>query len=484
MNRIWLGAVVAAVVICTGRAHADGVSFSREIAPILLRKCTGCHGERSNLGGYRAHTYQGLMKAGASGLPTVVPGQPDRSRLYQLITAKAEQIRMPKSDEALPAQQVTLIRRWILEGAKFDGGDAAASLKTLLGSRVHPAAPAVYRTAVPVMALAFLPGSRSIAVGGYNEITLWDSESGALKKRIGNMPQRIQAISCSADGRTLLVAGGTPGEYGEIAVVDLDSGERTKVIDTWTDICLAAVYSADGSRIAAGGADNTVRVYDARTGARLWTSGVHSDWVTAVSFSADGQFVASAGRDMTVKINDAATGELFATYNGHNRQIGKYAEHAAVYAVRFAPDGPAAYSAGAGRWVQKWEPVQAKAESGDAGDMEERFSKQSRAVHIDPGFEHGVFALSVRGGQLFAASADGVVKQFDLASLKEVRAYKADPEWLFSLDCDPAAGRMAAGSYGGQVYVWDTKSGERIAAFRAQPGAPRVTTKSGPSAAR
>ena len=244
------------------------------------------------------------------------------------------------------------------------------------------------------------------------------------------------------------------------------------VLEPWTDICLAAVFSPDGKRIAAGGADNTVRCYDADTGKRLWSSGVHSDWVTSVSFSGDGKFVASAGRDMTVKVNDAVTGELFTTYNGHNRHLGQFSEHAPVYAVRFAANAPAAYSAGAGRWVQRWDPIKARAESGDAGDMEERFSKQGHAQHIEHGFKHEVFALTVRGGGLFAASADGIVKQFDLSTLKEIRSYRADSDWLFALDYDPATQRLAAGSYAGRVTVWDAKSGAVITAFNARPSGP------------
>ena len=454
---------------------AAGTSFTRDIAPILLRKCTGCHGERSNLGGYRAHSFDALMKAGASGLPTIVPGKPESSRLYQLITSKAESLRMPKSDNVLAPEQIERIRRWIGEGARFDGTDRSASLKTLLGPRVHPAAPANYRVPAPVLALAFLPGGEQIAIGGYNEVVIWNTLTGTPVRHIGNMPQRIQAISLSRDGKSMLVAGGTPGEYGEVSQVGLERGSRPRVLDTWPDACLAAVYSPDGSRIAAGGADNTIRVYDAATGKRLWTSGVHSDWVTSVSFSGDGRFVASASRDMTVKVNEAATGELFTTYSGHNRQIGQYAEHAPVYAVRTGPDGSTFLSAGAGKWMQKWDPVKAKAESGDAGDMEERFSKQSHAAHIAHGFSHEVLALCIRSGQMFAASADGIVKQFDLASLSEIRGYKADPEWLFALDDDPSSGRVAAGSYSGQVHVWDTTTGKLIVEFLNQPGALRVS---------
>src|SRR5579871_5529558 len=180
------------------------VSFVREIAPILLKRCTGCHGEKANLGGYRVHTFQYLMKAGASGLPEIVPGAPDKSTLYQRIAAKVAAIRMPKSDDPLAPAQVQLFRRWIAEGAKFDGADLAAALKSLLGPRQHPAAPAIYRAPVPVMALAFAPAGREIAVGGYNEVTFWNAATGALARRIGHLPQRLQALAYSRDGKSLL----------------------------------------------------------------------------------------------------------------------------------------------------------------------------------------------------------------------------------------------------------------------------------------
>jgi WD40 repeat protein len=443
----------------------------RDIAPVLLKRCTGCHGEKANLGGYRVHTFQYLMKTGGSGLPTIVPGKPERSTLYARITTKVEAIRMPKSDDPLPPAQQQLFRRWIAEGAKFDGADPMAALKSLLGPRQHPAAPAVYRAPTPVMALAFVPGGNEVAVGGYNEVTLWNAVTGALTRRIGHLPQRIQALAFSPDGKGLLVAGGTPGEYGEVARVDLATGERSRVFDTFTDIALTAAFSRDGKLIAAGGADGGVRVYDWESGRRLWSAKVHSDWVTAVSFSQDDKLLASASKDMTVKLYEAQTGSLFTTYNGHNRQLGKYAGQAPVYAVQFAPDSPLAYSAGGGKWIQIWDPNQAKTESGDAGDMEERFARENHTRYIEHGFAHEVFALLVQDGQVFAASADGTLKQFDPATLHEVRTYQAAPEWMFALSYDGGSHRIAAGSYNGEVHIWDIRTGKSLLVFRAQPGA-------------
>ena len=156
------------------------VSFKKDIAPILLRRCAGCHGERTNLGGWRAHTFAALTKTGSSGAKPLVPGKPEASELYRRLVAKDESVRMPKSDDPLAPEQLSLVKRWIAEGAKFDGGSATALLKTLLGPRVHPAAPVAYRTPVPVLSVVFAPGAKTVVVGGYNEVTVWDATSGAL----------------------------------------------------------------------------------------------------------------------------------------------------------------------------------------------------------------------------------------------------------------------------------------------------------------
>ncbi len=461
--------LIGLILLWTAPAQAN-VSFSHDVAPILLKRCTGCHGERTNLGGYRAHNFQSLLKPGASGLAPVVAGKPTESLLFQRITTKVEPIRMPKSDDPLSAAQIELVRQWIVEGAKFDAADKTAPLKSLLGPREHPASPAVYRSTVPVMAIAFAPGGKEIAVGGYYEVTVWNARTGALVKRWQHLPERIQALVFSKDGKTLLIGGGTPGEYGEVSLVDTTTGQRSAVLDTFNDIVLTAAFSPDGKRIAAGSADAAVRVYDTAARKRLWSAGVHSDWVTGVSFSFDGQFLASSSRDMTVKVYDAASGDLFTTYNGHNRQIGRYQGHAPVYAVQFAPDSLLAYSAGGGQWIQIWNPVQVKAESGDAGDMEDRFAKQSNTRYIPHGFAKDVFGLLVCGDQVFATSADGLVKQFDTKTLSSVRTFEGHTDWVFALDYDAATHRLLTGAYNGEVRIWDTQTGQPLLSFVSQPG--------------
>lgn len=444
------------------------VSFVRDVAPMLVGRCAGCHGDKRNAGGYRVHTFEFLQKTGASGKAMIVAGQPDKSELLRRLITADEDERMPQADDPLSPGDIQSVRQWIKEGAQFDGGDATAPLKSLLGPRQHPAAPEKYRVPVAVTALALAPEGDEIFVAGYNEITVWNPQTGALLRRIGHLPQRIQSLSFSPDGKQLLVAGGTPGEYGEVSLVDARTG-KTKTLDTFGEIVLCAAFNADGSLLAAGGADAGVRLYEAQSGRRLWTNKVHADWVTGLSFSSDGRFLASSSKDMTVKVYEAQNGTLFTTYGGHNRQIGQYRGQAPVYGVQFEKGAPFAVSAGGGKWLQLWDPIKAAEENGTAADMEDRFSKQGSARYIEHGFTQEVFALIVRGNTAFAASGDGTIKQFDLETLKETRVFKGHTDWVFSLDYDVAHNRLVSGAFDGEVRVWDTQSGECLKIFKAQP---------------
>ncbi|MGH7200292.1 MAG: c-type cytochrome domain-containing protein, partial [Planctomycetaceae bacterium] len=437
-------------------AAADDVQFLRDVAPILTQRCIGCHGPKKAEGGYRVHTFENLLSAGDSETAPIVPGKPKESELFVRISATDEFTRMPQQDDPLSPEQIDAVRRWIAEGAEFDGEDRASSLKSLLPPRVHPNPPQSYRVPVPVLALAFSPDGTELAIGGYHEVTVWNPATGELVRRLGRLPQRIHSLTWSRDGKTLLVGGGSPGDYGELALVDAASGERLRVFGTFEDVVLGAAFNENESRVAAGCADRTVHVYETETGKLSWESRTHADWVTAIAFSPDGRFLATSSRDMTVKVHDAATGTLFTTYTGHSKQYGQYAGRFAVYDVAFTPDEPTAITAGEGTVIQIWDPVKAKAESGTAGDMELRFAKESHTRYIEHGHGDTVFKLAVKGGQVFSASADGVVTQHDLASGKLLREYQGHTDWVFAVDFHPETQRAASGGYDGEVRIWNT----------------------------
>jgi WD40 repeat protein len=109
---------------------------------------------------------------------------------------------------------------------------------------------------------------------------------------------------------------------------------------------LGASYSPDGRRIATAGADGTVRIWDATTGAEIQTLRGHRNWVCGVAFSPDSRFVASAGWDGVARLWDAASGEELATYRCHAPR---------VYGVAFSPSGDRLVTAGEDRIARVWD---------------------------------------------------------------------------------------------------------------------------------
>ena len=67
----------------------------------------------------------------------------------------------------------------------------------------------------------------------------------------------------------------------------------------------AVAYNSDGSRLATGGWDQTIKVWDTQTNKALFTIKAHTGTVTALAFSPDGQFIASGSTDGTVKLWNA-----------------------------------------------------------------------------------------------------------------------------------------------------------------------------------
>ena len=102
------------------------VEFNRDIRPIFSDKCFTCHGpdKANRVTELRFDTEAGAKIALSEGRQSVVPGDPDKSELFRRIASNDEAVRMPPAamgHAKLSDVEIDLIRRWIEQGAKWQG---------------------------------------------------------------------------------------------------------------------------------------------------------------------------------------------------------------------------------------------------------------------------------------------------------------------------------------------------------------------------
>ena len=101
----------------------DDVDFNRDIRPILSEKCLLCHGpDPEGLeAGLRLDLREAALSVLESDLIAIVPGSPEESELIARISSDDEDVRMPPPEhgQALDAEQIELVTRWVKEGAKY-----------------------------------------------------------------------------------------------------------------------------------------------------------------------------------------------------------------------------------------------------------------------------------------------------------------------------------------------------------------------------
>ncbi|MEM8946865.1 MAG: DUF1553 domain-containing protein [Planctomycetota bacterium] len=100
------------------RMPSDSDFFERKIRPILVNKCSECHGSETAESKLRLDTATGLFAGGDSG-PVVIPADVESSRLIQLIRGR-DDLQMPP-DERLEAHEIDALEKWVYDGAVWPG---------------------------------------------------------------------------------------------------------------------------------------------------------------------------------------------------------------------------------------------------------------------------------------------------------------------------------------------------------------------------
>jgi mono/diheme cytochrome c family protein len=99
---------------------AERVQFNRDVRPILADNCLACHGPDGNK---RQADLRLDERAVAIAAKAIVPGKPEESGVVARVFSQDvdEMMPPPDSHKKLTAEQKELLRRWVAEGAEYQG---------------------------------------------------------------------------------------------------------------------------------------------------------------------------------------------------------------------------------------------------------------------------------------------------------------------------------------------------------------------------
>lgn len=431
---------IAAVLILASAAYAqepDAVSYWTDVRPLLMAQCAGCHQPARAKGDLDVTSFAKLLASDE----VVRAGDPGTSLLVDLVKPfDGDPPEMPKDGSPLTADQVALLERWIAEGAVDDTPAGLA----------RQGAPEVYERLPVVTSLDVSPDGAWLAVAGAGEVLLHRYDGG-IEARLEGLAERIEGLAFSPDGKRLAVVGGSPARFGEVQVWDVASQTLDLSLQVTFDTLRGVSWSPDGTRIAFGCADRSLRAIDAKTGEEILYQGAHADWVLDTTWSTDASHLISVSRDRSMKLVKVETSQFIDNITS----ITPGALKGGLAAVDRHPVRDELLVAGADGVPRLYRMYREKKRViGDDYNL-------LRAFDALPGRLYDVCWLP--GGESFVVASSN-------AGTGEVRLYAAgqsEPVWthmaaggVYALACHPGGARVLCAGKEGPVFELDAATGD------------------------
>jgi len=252
------------------------------------------------------------------------------------------------------------------------------------------------------------------------------------------------------ESRLLLMSHG----YGSARLWSVGSRELVRSFEGHVSYVSAAGFSGSGRLmlVSAGDRDDTVRIWDSRTGRQIRTVSTGTGEFYA-SFSPDETSLLIRFEHGPARLVDVATG----------REIRRFADHGENFTPRdsFSPDGRMIVTGGEGGSLHLWRL--------ETGSIVRTLGDEDDPQVINTGFSpDGRFLVSVveDGGD----DGETVARLWDLASGREVRRFRSRltelEEWVGPVRFTPGGEAFLVASDSG-VTLWETDSGRRLATLGA-----------------
>ena len=160
-----------------------------------------------------------------------------------------------------------------------------------------------------VYSVAYSPDGQTLASGSVDQtVRFWDAQSGQVRQVLQGHAKWVRSLAFSPDGQTLasghtdklvrlwdvstlLKAGPPEGDASESDETLAGGDTHRNILSGHTNLVRFIAFSPDGQTLASGSVDQTIRLWNMRTGQVRHVLSGHTNSVTSIAFSPDGQTI-------------------------------------------------------------------------------------------------------------------------------------------------------------------------------------------------
>ncbi len=298
--------------------------------------------------------------------------------------------------------------------------------------------------------LAWSPDGKLIAVGTSDGIWLHDATDLTPVRQLTSV-RFVVSLAWNPIGNTIASDG--------VNIWDVETGELLKrLVDDSKVKATSAAWSPDGSRLAAGLTDNSLRVWDGETGDEVFkvVADTALDWARIITWSADGRFIAarrqlSIGGEIQIVLWDLDSGQAHRAW--------KY--ELSITSLKWSPDGKLLATT-------TWLSDDTRIWNVGTGETIAQIPHE-RTGHVTSAWspDSQRLAIAVINDD---KNRDGWIEIWDINSM--VLEKKLAPVIFFgdghydnAVAYSSDGSRLASISDDGKVFIWETETYEKVAEY-------------------
>jgi WD40 repeat protein/serine/threonine protein kinase len=311
-----------------------------------------------------------------------------------------------------------------------------------------------YKTAAPVVAVAYSPDGKSFVTGDQDgKVTVRDAQAGDVRFQ-APLGQYVLAVDYSPNGKQ--IAAGSSDNT--IQIFDAVTGHAIGApLKGHTDGVLSVRFSPDGRQLLSGSYDNTARLWDLATNTTVQEFKGHSWWVWSADFSPDANRIVTAGQDGKAIVWQKQSAESKTPAAGYTQLTSFTGHNGAVYSARFSPNGKLVATGGYDKFVMIWNPDEVR-----PVDIGKRLEHQPEAkqnyVRL-AGHDGPVRSVSFspKGQLVLSSSEDNTVRIWDAAAGKSLTALRGHGRAVRACAFSPDGQWVLSGGDDERVRVWNVQ---------------------------